>query len=128
LLTKNIFRQIVWAIGGLLPVIFIIVCFSIGSGVKEISDEALEIHPGDRVEALINLMESEDQPFAKKNRAVWALGQLGDARALPLLKKHYTGEPCDHTRFLCQKELKKAIKLLEGGLNITAWTWRRFVK
>jgi len=63
----------------------------------------------------------------KRNHAIWALGQLGDKRALPSLEKLYTGEPCDHSKYVCQYELKKAIKLCRGGLNITAWTWRRFV-
>jgi hypothetical protein len=126
--TKNILFRLVLAAGGLLVGIFIVSSISIGAGVKEIADEALNIHPGGHVEALVHLMESEDQPLSKRNRAVWALGQLGDTEALSSLRKHYTGEACDHSRFVCQDELKKAIKLCEGGWNITAWTWRRFVK
>jgi hypothetical protein len=52
------------------------------------------------------------------------LGQLGDQKSLVVLKSYYTGEPCDHEKFLCQYELEKAIKLLEGGFNITAFVWR----
>jgi len=102
-------------------------CCQIGIGVKEISSEAIQIYQGDKVEALTNFMNSEDHPLSKRNRAIWALGQLGDKRALPFLEKLYTGEPCDHSKYVCQHELKKAIKLCSGELNITAWTWRRFV-
>jgi hypothetical protein len=55
---------------------------------------------------------------------VWALGHLGDARALPVLESHYTGGPCDHSRLLCQRELEKAIRLSRGGLNLPALVWR----
>ncbi len=70
--------------------------------------------PGDRVEALVRLVESERRPLSERNRAVWALGQLRDPRALPVLRKYYTGRPCDHARYLCQSELRKAILLCEG--------------
>jgi len=102
-------------------------CCQIGIGVKKISNEAIQIYQGDKVEALINFMNSEGHPLPKRNHAIWALGQLGDKRALPSLEKLYTGEPCDHSKYVCQDELKKAIKLCRGELNISAWTWRRFV-
>ncbi len=104
-----------------------LVCVMIGNDVKEISDEASQLYPGDKIEALIAYMNSEDQSLQKRNRAIWALGQLGDERALSVLQKFYTGEPCDHSRYVCQHELEKAIKLCGGGLNITAIAWRRFV-
>jgi hypothetical protein len=125
---RNLFLGIVLAAVLLLAGIYIVSCLSIGAGVREIAEEAVRIHQGAPVDALILFMESGDEPWAKRNRAVWALGQLGDPRALPHLRKHYTGQPCDHSRFLCQYELKKAIRLCEGGRNLTAWTWRRFVR
>jgi hypothetical protein len=96
-------------------------CFSIRSGVKEISAEATQHYPGDRVEALITYVKSEDQSLRQRNLAVWALGQIGDKRALPVFNQFYTGGPCDHGSLLCQGELQKAIKLCEGGFNATAW-------
>jgi len=73
------------------------------------------------------LVDDDGRDFRSRNRAVWALGQLGDGRALPVLKKYYTGrvparEPID--RMMSQRELKKAIRLAAGGLNITAFVWR----
>lgn len=103
---------------------FLAICGAIGAGVRNISAEALREQPRDRVLALMVYVESENRSLRDKNHAVWALGQLGDPRALPVLGKYYTGKPCDHSRFLCQKELKKAIEAGKGGFNITASFWR----
>ncbi|MGD9125248.1 MAG: hypothetical protein PVG60_09155 [Desulfarculaceae bacterium] len=67
-------------------------------------------HPGDDVAALMDFVASGDHSLKQRNRAVWALGRLCDRRALPLLQTHYNGQPCDHEKFLCQYELKKAIQ------------------
>lgn len=79
------------------------------------------------VEALMETLENEEESLRERNNAIWALGQLGDRRALGVLKKYYTGvipdrEPYDET--LSQYEMKKAIGLLDGGFNATAWVWR----
>jgi hypothetical protein len=81
-------------------------------------------HPGDRVEALARYVEDERHSLHDRNRAVWALGQLRDARALPVLQKHYTGGKCQHDRFLCQSELKKAIDLCSGQRTAPRWLQR----
>ena len=104
-----------------LLVAFVMVRFSIRSSVKEISAEATQQYPGDRVEALITYVNSENHSLRQRNRAVWALGQIGDEYALPTLEKSYTGGHCNHDTCLCQRELEKAIKLCEGGFNATAW-------
>ena len=80
-----------------------------------------------QVEALIGVLEDESNPYGMRNSAIWALGQLGDRRALPVLENLYTGdiperEPWDGT--LSQHELSKAIKLARGGFNATAIFWR----
>ena len=102
-------------------IVFIWSCFSIRSSVKEISAEATQQYPGDRIEALITYVNSENHSLRQRNLAVWALGQIGDERALPVLEKSYTGGPCDHDNCLCQRELQKAVKLCKGGFNTTAW-------
>lgn len=70
-------------------------------------------HPGDDVAALMAYVQSESHSLRDRNYAVWALGQARDVRALPLLERYYTGQPCDHSRSLCQGELAKAIKLCQ---------------
>jgi HEAT repeat protein len=61
------------------------ICFSIRSSVREISAKAVQEYSGDRVEALMKYVESENHSLRQRNRAVWALGQIGDSRALPVL-------------------------------------------
>lgn len=102
-------------------IVFLWACFDIRSGVKNISAEAVQQYPGDRVEALIAYVKSDEHSLRKRNLAVWALGQIGDKRALPVLTASYTGGPCDHGSRLCQGELQKAIKLCQGSFNATTW-------
>ncbi len=104
----------------------------IGHEVKRLCQEAKwGYQKTDCVEALINTLEDENQGCRTRNHAIWALGQLGDSRALRILQKHYTGnipnrEPLDET--ISQYELKKAINLTSGGVNLAAWTWRWGIK
>ncbi|HSL22759.1 MAG TPA: hypothetical protein VK886_14600 [Vicinamibacterales bacterium] len=76
---------------------------------------------GDEVEALITLVASERHTLAERGRAVHALGQLRDRRALPVLERFYTADECDHARFLCQRELRKAIEKCRGGMRPPGW-------
>lgn len=96
----------------------------ISSGLHAATETALHDHPGDGVQALIAYVESTDHTLRERNRAVWALGRLRDARALPVLEKHFTGKTCDHERFLCQHELQKAIRLCRGETNMFGGVWR----
>ncbi len=99
----------------LIAVALLAITWSIRSGVTNASDVAMREYPGDRVAALIAYAESDSHSWADRNRAVWALGQLRDARALPMLERNYVGEPCNHAQMLCQHELKKAINLIRKG-------------
>jgi len=99
----------------------------IGYEAKSLCQNARWQYGGDCVEALIAQLDDEHQGFRTRNHAIWALGQLGDSRALPVLKSYYTGnipdrEPLDGT--ISQYELKKAVELAKGGTNITAFIWR----
>ncbi len=118
----------VLAVGvGVFFFLFIITGTSIGTGVNQQCEIAQAKNDGDCVEALIKYLDDEGNSFRDRNSAIWALGQLGDERALQALNKYYTGniperEPLDEG--LSQYELKKAIKLCEGGFNISALIWR----
>jgi heme/copper-type cytochrome/quinol oxidase subunit 2 len=103
---------------------YLIICWNIGAGVRSISKIALRNHPGNQVSALMALVESEQHGYRERNLAIWALGQLGDSRALPLLERLYTGKASDEMVELSQYEIKKAIALCKGGLNISAIMWR----
>ncbi len=116
------------AIGiSLFLLIFVISCTWIGFDVKAQCQTATRAYGGDCVTALSTLLSDEHRGFRERNNAIWALGQLGDSRAYPLLSKMYTGnipdrEPLDG--MISQYELKKAVALTNGGFNMTAVFWR----
>jgi hypothetical protein len=111
----------------IIGVFLVLLSFNIiGYGVKERCHLAQEKYSGDCVQALVQYLEDEDNPFRGRNSAIWALGQLGDARALPALERLYTGDipPRESlSQTISQYELKKAIKLI-NGFNATAFFWR----
>jgi len=106
--------------------LFVVTCTIIGYEVKDICSDAKAEYKGDCVGSLITMLEDETQSFRERNSAIWALGQLGDSRALPVLDRFYTGEIPEREALsggISQYELKKAINLASGGLNITTWAW-----
>lgn len=112
---------------GIFLLFFVITGVWIGYEVKSRCQEAKREYRGDCVEALITLLKDENKGFRSRNDAIWALGQFGDSRALPVLQGYYTGiipdrEPLGKT--ISQYELKKAINLTSGGFNMTAIFWR----
>ncbi len=106
---------------------FIITCTWIGFEAKSLCQDAQRQYGQDCVMSLISLLDDEKQSYKAKNSAIWALGEMGDRRALPILKKYYTGIiPARESLYktISQYELKKAIRLADGGPNITAIFWR----
>ncbi len=98
----------------------------IGRDVRSTAREAQARFTGAPVTALCTLVADQNVGFELRNRAVWALGQLGDPAALPVLEPLYTGgAECRHDSALCQHELRKAILGCRGGVNLTALVWRR---
>ncbi|MBW7992499.1 MAG: hypothetical protein FVQ84_21130 [Planctomycetes bacterium] len=111
-------------------VVIILLSLWIELHVKKMCGMATQKYPGDKIEALIKFVESKENGYrasiySANNHAFWALGQLGDKRALPFLKKLVTGELCDHETNLCQGEIKEAIHKLErNGFNLPKFLWR----
>jgi len=79
-----------------------------------VTAQAAHPHPDDDVAALLDYVQSDVHSLRQRNSAVWALGQARHPRALPILEGYFTGEPCDHARRLCQRELSKAVALCKG--------------
>ncbi|MCF7972841.1 MAG: hypothetical protein K9N55_03400 [Phycisphaerae bacterium] len=117
---------------GLLVCVVVIILFSlwIELGVKKVCEAATQKYPGDKVDAVMRSVASDKYGYNASiynanNHAFWALGQLGDKRALPFLKNLLTGEPCDHETNLCQGEIQEAIqKLEENQFNLPKFLWR----
>lgn len=128
---KQLLNLTAYVIGvGILLFLFIFFVTStwIGFGVKERCEISQSRYEGDCIESLLSLIQDESANPGDKNSSIWALGQLGDDRALEYLESIYTGyekgtrEKWDEA--VSQYELYKAIKLLKGGPNISAWFWR----
>ena len=100
----------------------------ISSDVRAACQEARQEFEGDCVEALVAYASSDQHTFEERNNAIWALGEIGDKRAVPTLEELlHTANPCESPcnvrKCICQYSLEKAIRLCEG-LNIARWVWR----
>lgn len=97
------------------------------SGVQKITREAQANYAGDPVISLVALVEDEQALFENRNSAIWALGQIGDKRALPVLEKLDTDEeqhpPYDSTSYIVQYSVEKALKQI-NGFTVTRWMYR----
>jgi len=112
-----------WKIGGAAALVVVLGLLvtalalraSITGSLDEIAGRARAAAPAaaDDVEALMAWVADEARSIEDRNRGVWALGQLRDARALPVLRKFLVAS-CDHGHDICQHELAKAIALCEG--------------
>ena len=100
----------------------------IGWRVYRESQKAMAQFSGDRVEALIAMVDCQTCSLHDRTQAVWALGQLRDKRSLPVLYKYHTGESCDHERMICQEELRKAIRWTEGKSFVLPQLWRPLLR
>lgn len=124
----RIFIYLFIAFSLLILSLFFVMSIQIGKSVKKYCDIAKAKYEGDCVESLIELVEDDNNLFRLRNSAIWSLGQLGDPQALPALEKLYTGNIPKKESFdlvISQYELKKAINLVKGGLNLTSFVWRR---
>jgi hypothetical protein len=111
-------------------IVIFLFCLWIEVQLKDVCTTATQKYPGDKVEALMKSVETSETSYRAdiyraNNNAFWALGQLGDKRALPFLKGLATGEPCDHSKNICQGEIQEAIQKLERDqFNLPKYLWR----
>jgi hypothetical protein len=120
-------RMVAWSLGiltCLLMAVLVLCELLIARGVENLSCKAMAQFQGDRVEALIALADCQQCRIEDRNHAVWALGQLRDPRALPVLYKYRTGKPCGHRTSICQHEIEKAIRWTEGKSYMAPQIWR----
>jgi HEAT repeat protein len=123
-LWKQPWRRIAAALVVCLGLGAVITGVVIGHQVRRAVAAAQASEPGDPVEALLAVATSPRYDVAVRDRAVWALGQLGDDRALASLTELAAGADCDHTNGLCRYGLDKAVALCAGAPNPAATIWR----
>ncbi len=109
-----------------LLILFIIALHWTSSDVRATCKRAQQQFDGDPLETLVAYLESDSGSFKEKNHVIWALGGIGDKRALPALQKLYTGtpcpKPCDSSKYICQYGLEKAIRGCKG-FNVVRYVW-----
>lgn len=111
---------------GFVVLMFLVTSTWIGMSVKDKCSMAQGRYEGDCVEALIQMVDGEYNSNRDRNYAIWALGQMGDVRGREVLQKYYTGVIPDREPYdagLSQYEIKKALKLLDTGVNLTHLVW-----
>lgn len=110
-----------------LLILFVLSLHRISSNVRTICKKAQQQFEGDCVEVLIAALESNHLSFKERNQIIWALGGIGDKRALAALQKLYTAapcpKPCDSSKYICQYGLKKAIRGCKG-FNVVRYVWQ----
>ncbi len=128
---KRVSKIASWIFGsvaGILIVVYLGVSILIDWGINKESRSAMARFAGDRIEALMALVDCQDCRLEDRNHAVWALGQLRDKRALPVLYKYRTGKACIYSRQICQYEISKAIRWTEGNSYMLPQIWRVMVR
>ena len=111
----------------LFVMLFVVSSSWIGYNVKNKCTAAISYYGGDCVEALSTQLLDERLDYGTRNSTTWALGEIGDRRALPVLESLFTGDVPARESWegtLSQYELQKAIKLIKSGFNLTHWAWR----
>jgi hypothetical protein len=92
--------------------------------IRTVCAKAQAEHPGSRIEALVSSLNSTEVSLEEKNRIVWVLGECRDESALPVLRSLYHSETCDHSRFVCQREIRKALRKIDGDTP-NPYFWQR---
>ena len=105
---------------------FLATTYSIEKRVQETCKMAISLYPGDKIDALISVSKSQSSCTPNKSRALWALGQLGDKKALPYLIENFEGiEETD----ICVYEAQFAIeKIKNETFNLPGFFWRSILE
>jgi hypothetical protein len=82
--------------------------------IRDVLAKAQAERAGGRIEALTSYLGSADVDLEEKNRVIWVLGELRDERAIGMLRRLHVAQTCDHSRFVCQREVRKAIAKVNG--------------
>lgn len=129
-LSKNWKKLLLW---GSLAVFFALLVIAAGATyiiineVETICFKTQKLFPGDAVESLISALKTENFSIREKNQIIWALGEIGDKRAVSILRtlesREKCDKPCDPNTKICQYGIQKSIKHCEG-INVIRPVWR----
>ena len=118
-------KLILWCVFiiGLIILLFVLgATLYIELKVKETCENATGKYPGDKIQALINIIQDESKCTKQKSHALWALGRLGDKSALSFLKENYDNKHEDNP---CVYEARFAInKISKEKYNLPGFLWR----
>ncbi|MBN1893203.1 HEAT repeat domain-containing protein [bacterium] len=123
--TRKIIRNVLLIFMIVFAILLLGSTYTIEKQVQRVCRTAAELYPGDPVEAVISLARRDDTCTREKAKALWALGQLGDPKALPYLRSSFGESPEDN---LCTYEANFAIKKLEEKrFNLPGFLWRKLL-
>lgn len=106
----------------ILILLLLIVTYVVEKEVQETCKKAVSVYPGDKIQALINVSKNESSCTKDKSMALWALGQLGDKKALAYLVENFEGKEESN---VCVYEAQKAIEKIENeSFNLPGFLWR----
>lgn len=99
---------------------FIVIMIDIEVELSRLTSLAGKLYPheNDVVMSMIAYLNDTNRPLKERGNMVWGLGRMADERAVPYLQAYYVDEPCDHEKYLCRRELARAITNCKRG---TPW-------
>jgi HEAT repeat protein len=118
-MVKKFIKAILLVVAVMVSVLIVIgsiIVYQNYSSVKSITIEAKLEYKKDSIQSLINYIHSPKHSLKERNRAVWALGQISDEKAISFLINlsealtDSNGEELDHGNNLCRHEVDKALK------------------
>lgn len=82
--------------------------------IGDVTAKAQQKFPGDRIESLIAYLNSDFTNLEEKTQVIWVLGELRDGKAILALQALSHAGHCDHSKYVCQRELLKALRKIKG--------------
>ena len=115
----------------IIPLVLIAVSlWVINAKVDEMVAAAMSRYDGDPVACLQRLALDESAPYVDRNDAIYALGQIGSKRSLPVLRsldvEIEQEKPWGQSRYIVQYEVEKAIRQINSAFIVTRWMYREY--
>ena len=102
----------------------------INAKVEQMVSAAMSRYDGDPVACLHHLALDESASYVDRNDAIYALGQIGSKRSLPVLRsldvEIEQNKPWDRSRYIVQYEVEKAIRQINSSFIITRRMYREY--